>query len=220
MSGATASERTFAICTLADGAERRNVYWRAFSNGPYGLHREVWRLLARGEESTITRADVPHVWRFELVKGQPRLILLAKRVPEDPESLWRIQSRPWEPRLRTGASLRFCGRLNPTTSKDGRRLDLVPARRRAGDLRPIPELVTEWLERELTKAGATLTGLDVESHSIARVIDGGARFGTSEVSGQLRVEDPSRFLERHARGFGGARAFGCGLLLLRRAESS
>ena len=50
--------------------------------------------------------------------------------------------------------------------------------------------------------------------------DGGkpAVFGMLDISGTLEVRDPSTFLASLSRGFGRARAFGCGLMLIRRAK--
>jgi CRISPR system Cascade subunit CasE len=38
-----------------------------------------------------------------------------------------------------------------------------------------------------------------------------------EFAGVLTVRDPARFLAALAQGFGHAKAFGCGLMLIRRA---
>ena len=45
-----------------------------------------------------------------------------------------------------------------------------------------------------------------------------AIFGVLDISGVLIVEDPVRFLAAQAAGFGRARAFGCGLMLIRRVR--
>jgi CRISPR system Cascade subunit CasE len=43
-----------------------------------------------------------------------------------------------------------------------------------------------------------------------------AMFGVVDFGGVLKVQDPPRFLVAVASGFGRARAFGCGLMLIRR----
>jgi CRISPR system Cascade subunit CasE len=43
-------------------------------------------------------------------------------------------------------------------------------------------------------------------------------FGVLDISGVLEVRDPARFLARLIQGFGRARAFGCGLMLIRRVR--
>ena len=46
---------------------------------------------------------------------------------------------------------------------------------------------------------------------------GRPRFGILDLHGKIEVVDPSRFLAQLALGFGRAKAFGCGLMLIRRA---
>jgi CRISPR system Cascade subunit CasE len=43
------------------------------------------------------------------------------------------------------------------------------------------------------------------------------RFSTLDFEGVLVVRDPARFIAKVATGFGPQKAFGCGLMLLRRA---
>ncbi len=43
-------------------------------------------------------------------------------------------------------------------------------------------------------------------------------FATVDLSGEIEVTDPASFLDALGRGFGSARAFGCGLMLIRRAR--
>lgn len=45
------------------------------------------------------------------------------------------------------------------------------------------------------------------------------QFGILDMTGTLEVTDPAAFLARLAHGFGRAKAFGCGLMLIRRAPS-
>lgn len=46
---------------------------------------------------------------------------------------------------------------------------------------------------------------------------GQPQFGILDLRGSLTVTEPATFLAALARGFGRAKAFGCGLMLIRRA---
>ena len=46
---------------------------------------------------------------------------------------------------------------------------------------------------------------------------GGPRFGGIDLEAGLTLTDPAAFLGRLLGGFGRAKAFGCGLMLIRRA---
>ena len=43
------------------------------------------------------------------------------------------------------------------------------------------------------------------------------RFGVLDLEGVIAVTDPALFLPKLVQGFGRAKAFGCGLMLIRRA---
>ena len=58
-----------------------------------------------------------------------------------------------------------------------------------------------------------------ERRQVPREGGGMAVFGVLEFEGVLTVEDPARFLAALTAGFGKARAFGFGLMLIRRARS-
>lgn len=60
---------------------------------------------------------------------------------------------------------------------------------------------------------------DVMGYHVLRIDRRGApaRFGVLDLEGVLEVTDPGVFLSAMRQGFGRAKAFGCGLLLLRRA---
>ena len=87
--------------------------------------------------------------------------------------------------------------------------------------------VRAWLARQGMAHGfAPADGVAVDSYETVRVPrDPGVRqrraealrFGRLDFTGLLTVGDPVRFLAAVASGFGRARAFGCGLMLIRRA---
>jgi CRISPR system Cascade subunit CasE len=68
--------------------------------------------------------------------------------------------------------------------------------------------------------GAPPPALQVTGYRTLRVDHRGpdARLGVLDFEGVLEVRDTKRFLEALGRGFGRAKAFGCGLMLIRRAR--
>ena len=108
--------------------------------------------------------------------------------------------------------------------------------------RLVLETVTHWMMRQGERAGFDvvtgadddLFGLDDEpsaSRPIIRATNytqvqierSGAKgqrpagISIVDITGEIVVTDPARFIEKLARGFGSAKAFGCGLMLIRRA---
>jgi CRISPR system Cascade subunit CasE len=67
---------------------------------------------------------------------------------------------------------------------------------------------------------ASRAAVRVEGYRQHRIVRRGAtpiRFSTLDFEGLLEVSDPPAFLAKVAAGFGPQKAFGCGLMLLRRA---
>jgi CRISPR system Cascade subunit CasE len=87
---------------------------------------------------------------------------------------------------------------------------------------PVP---AAWLKRQGGKAGFTVEAAVVLGYRQLRLRRDGAsgrrgndlRFSTVDLEGALTVTEPSVFLAAIRQGFGKAKAFGCGLMLIRRA---
>ena len=195
---------------------------------PAAAHHLVWSLFADGPER---RRDF--LWR-EQAPG--RFMTLSARPPVNVAGLFDLDSQPFAPVLARGDRLGFMLRANPVVARAtaprhrGKRHDVVmnalhplPREQRAG-ARPDAVLTAgrAWLARQGAAHGfqpegeAAVDGYD--SVVIPRGAGAPARFGVLDISGALAVEDPARFLAALAAGFGRARAFGCGLMLIRRVR--
>ena len=87
----------------------------------------------------------------------------------------------------------------------------------------IREAGTAWLVRKGTAAGFRVdpSQLYIDGYDRVHIPRPDARaviFSTLTFQGVLTVEDPVQFLAAVLRGFGGAKGFGCGLMLIRRAR--
>jgi CRISPR system Cascade subunit CasE len=196
-------------------------------------HRLVWALFADTPER---RRDF--LWR-QTSPGE--FLVLAARPPEDPHALFQIEHKPFAPVLHAGQRLAFNLRVNPVMAearpgKRGKRRDVVtraiaalpaqphPEKRRAERFAAMQAAAGKWLAHQGTQSGfspepqADRLRVDEEDwvqipHSGGRVIS----FLAIGLQGVLTVDNPVKFLTRLACGFGAARAFGCGLMLIRRA---
>jgi CRISPR system Cascade subunit CasE len=190
-------------------------------------HHLVWSLFA----------DVPDrrrdfLWREE---APGRFMTLSSRQPADPHGLFVIESKPFAPTLEAGDRLGFSLRANPVISrqtapgKRGIRHDVVmdalhrlPRDDRA-DERPnaIATAGVAWLGRQGDAHGFVPIGRsNVDGYETVHIprerSQDGIRFGRVDITGTLTVTDPVRFLAALVSGFGRSRAFGCGLMLIRR----
>ena len=192
-------------------------------------HHLVWSLFA---DDPNRRRDF--LWR-EMETGV--FLVLSARPPEDRHGLFEIaEPKPFTPVLEAGDSLRFSLRANPVVRRrhiSRRRsvkhdvvmdaLRSLPEDGRADHrLQAVCEQGHAWLGRQGEKAGFSIRADRVRvdgyhQHCISR--RGGARpmsYSTLDFEGFLTVRDPGSFLAGIARGFGPAKSYGCGLMLIRR----
>ena len=194
-------------------------------------HRLAWSLMPSDAE-----AERDFLWRED---GPGRFMLLAARMPTS-SALFEVEAAAFEPHLVKGDRLQFVLRANPTVARlvPGRRgqrddvvmhaLHALPGRRQGGRDVARPELVMRegaaWLVRRGQRHGfePDLARLAVDGYRLLRIPRAGTaqpiRLGTLDYQGVLTVTDPAAFLSGLSAGFGRARAFGCGLMLIRRAR--
>jgi CRISPR system Cascade subunit CasE len=144
--------------------------------------------------------------------------------------------KPFAPLLEPSDRLGFALRANPVISRQetpgqrGKRHDVVmdALHRGAGERaaqRPdaIVAAGTAWLNRQGAAHGFAPAGaVNVDAYETVRIARESLppiRFGRLDIAGVLTVGDPPRFLAALATGFGRSRAFGCGLMLIRRAPA-
>lgn len=203
--------------------------------GAYGEHQWLWRFFPAIDGS---RRDF--LFRRSDLGSTPRFYVLSRRPPETFGTAWNVQSREFEPRLETGDQLQFDLRANPvvTVSCDGksRRHDVVMQEKKRllqernlarwddwrGEDKPnLYTLVNETCGRWLIERGKRLgyevdeQSLSVEAYQQHRGKKETLRFSKVDFSGTLTVVDPEAFSGALFNGIGHAKAFGCGLLLVR-----
>ncbi len=194
---------------------------------PYRDHQLLWQLF-EGETRDF-------LFRYAPNRGWPGYYVVSDQPPADAAGVWDVAIKPYQPQLAAGELLSFSLRANPVVSRrdgEGRlfRHDVVMDLRKQLEgsgtaLPPMAERVQQagrsWLEKRAEPNGFLVEGgaLRVEGYQQhrARPRKGGEiRFSTLDFSGVLRVTDPERFRHTLLQGLGPAKAFGCGLLLVRR----
>ena len=203
---------------------------------PAHAHRVLWLLF-----QDIPDAERDFLWRDE---GDGRFMLLSRRAPSDPKGLFDIQTKEFTPALEVGDRLSFVLRANPiirldqpetrTTGKGRvtpkrKKVDVVmhalhaiPAGQRAKQRDSIAAQATsQWLVGQGAGAGFSTVGAVITDGytqvGIERRRGRPAGFSAIDVAGVIEVTDAAAFLDKLSRGFGSAKAFGCGLMLIRRA---
>jgi len=199
-------------------------------------HRLIWTAFAG---DTDARRDF--LWRAE---GQGRFHVLSRRMPAAGRFFEEPEVKTFAPALALGDHLSFILRVNATRAraregKPSQRVDIVmdalfglsdDASDRQAARMPVArrEAIT-WMGRQGEKAGFTLA-LDEAAQPDLTVADYSVmalpghrgprkrqpQFGVLDLAGTITVTDPLAFIAQLGLGFGRAKAFGCGLMMIRR----
>ncbi|GJL83254.1 MAG: type I-E CRISPR-associated protein Cas6/Cse3/CasE [marine bacterium B5-7] len=200
--------------------------------GGYREHQILWKLF-----ETAPEAKRDFLYRREDHEGWPVFYLISKRAPTASPDQWHIDTKEYKPVLHNGQKLEFSLRVNPViTRKDASgkssRSDLVmDIKKQTGwqqqppNERPsMPEIIEQagrqWLEQRFEDHGAQLCTIRAEGYRQHRLHRPGKtppiRFSSLDLHGTLSIIDPEQFRKILFEGIGPAKAFGCGLLLVRR----
>ncbi len=197
------------------------------------VHRLIWSLFADGfsrQRDFLWRDDGGEAWR------RRTFLTLSARPPQDRVRLFEVETKLFAPALAPGQRLRFRLRASPSVSvpeAGGRRgkrrdpisvaLNKLPEKGRTQRDNITQEVGRKWLERQGTRNGFILPEgaplrVDGEDHrSLPRDEGRPIRFSVLDFEGVLEVADPVQFLTSLSKGFGRAKSFGCGLMLIRPA---
>lgn len=193
-------------------------------------HRLIWTVFA-GDPA----AKRDFLWREE---GDGRFLVLSQRPPHSADLFEAPDVKPFDPAVRVGDRLAFLLRANATRTVKTNRITQSGKRERSHRdvvmdlLRPTPkeeraearmaaaqQAGQTWLASIGARNGFTTESVTAESYRVLEPPGRRAmpRFGILDLQGVVRIDDPALFLQRLTHGFGRAKAFGCGLMLIRRA---
>ena len=216
--------------TLVDRATEQPELWKSFS-GPYAVHQAVWRLFPHA-----AGAPRDFLYRVETVDGRPQVFTLSPKPPQE-SLIWRRETKELEPKLAAGDRLEIEVRVNPVVCRQKKRHDVVmdlkrsskwkyqPEGERAGENELVQQAMSKWLAARASSAGLRVERVLAEGYRQERFSRPGQNAATKielslcDLQVVAQVVDPSAFLAVWRTGFGPAKGFGCGLMLLRRARS-
>lgn len=204
--------------------------------GAYTAHQLLWRLFPG-----VPKGERPFIFRQEIEEdangkgaGLPRFYVGSACAPEPIEG-FEVQCKPFAPQLAKGERLAFRLRANPSIAKPmgqgrrSKRADVLmdarypfPKGERTSQActQAMDDAAREWLASRAPSWGFHLP-VEPEvgayrQHALPKDKGRPIRFSSVDYEGLLEVTDPGRLIETLAHGVGRAKAFGCGLLMLRR----
>jgi CRISPR system Cascade subunit CasE len=197
-------------------------------------HRVLWLLF-----QDIPDSKRDFLWRDE---GDGRYLILSQRPPTDPLGLFELTSKDFAPDLAVGDKLAYTLRANPVVASKPARKSADQGTRARGQkidvvmqaLHAVPkgerglvrdqiasEAGQSWLASQGGKAGFKLSAPPlIDGYAqipIERKKGRPAGFSVLDFKGALEITDPAAFVAKLTTGFGSAKAFGNGLMLIRRA---
>lgn len=189
-------------------------------------HRLIWSLFGDA-------LDRPRdfLWRAD---GRGRFYTLSARPPLANDLFAPPETKEFAPQLAPGDKLTFTLRANATRSRrigprKSQRVDIVmdllhplnPTERAEKRDTLAQTAAADWVAHQGAAHGFVTDTLTVEGYHTLQPGQGGRKsmtLGVLDLSGTLTVTDPTLFLPALADGFGRAKAWGCGLMLIRRAR--
>jgi CRISPR system Cascade subunit CasE len=208
-------------------------------------HRLLWTLFAEepGDPAApldaSDRTSAAFLWRMTARTGQ--FIVLGPK-PRQTSQWFSVESKPFDVQLHAGQHLQFDLRLNatvnrmvdPARGRAGRKrsdvvMDAIHAAERSDATTERAALrrdlargaVAHWLDRQLQDNGAELlaaddyAGFTLDGYSVLPIGSARGRAGIAQTRGILYVRDPQALRAKMESGFGRAKAWGCGLMLVR-----
>ena len=203
----------------------------------YREHQALWQLFDNDPD-----AKRDFLYRQVIEHGRMKYYVLSKRMPVDKTGIWCVdRPKPYNPCLSAGQKLFFMLRANPiitVNDSDGKkqRHDVVMhEQKRIGykqmlrtERPPLRQLIqescTKWLDMRASVNGfafepdAVIADGYQQHQSPAKNQKWPIRYSTVDLQGILTVTEPDLFRKLLMSGIGKSKAFGCGLLLVRRVK--
>lgn len=185
-------------------------------NNAYEWHRVLWSLFPNMERGT-TAPFMYYMESLNLVKGA-RVLLQSSIMPiTHSDSAYVLATKPFAAHFYVGQRLRYLIHANPTKCiSDAQN---KPKKRNRGKCRvPLIREVEQhdWLKRKLDSA-AIIHAVSIRNHAPV-YFRKGSRAGkivTATFTGAIEVRDSEQMEIKWKNGIGPAKAFGCGLMLIK-----
>ncbi|MBL7999541.1 MAG: type I-E CRISPR-associated protein Cas6/Cse3/CasE [Candidatus Kapabacteria bacterium] len=205
----------------------------------YQLHKLLWNVMSYAPDQ---KRDF--IFRqTSMPDGMPEFLVVSKHQPQSSFGVWDIQCKPYNVNLNNGDVLRYTLRCNPVFTPFDReriqskakstRYDVIASAKRIekekakkenksiaiNNQQLIYDTLLAWLEKRSLKNGFELdkTSFMVERYHYGQDPKSKDKsLSILDVTGYLNITDTDTFLHTLTHGIGHAKAWGCGLMLVKR----
>jgi CRISPR system Cascade subunit CasE len=199
-------------------------------NEGYAAHQFLWELFPGNPQ-----AKRDFLFRSEKKDGWPLYFLLSKQLPVSNSEIFKIETKIFDPNITVGQRLEFNLRANPVIAKhsegmkNSKHHDVwMDAKLQAKEKKLtaketdlfVKKRTAQWVINRSNRNGFVINEneLQVETYQQNRIYKKGVqevRYSTVDYHGILTVSDVDKFKNALFDGVGRAKAFGCGLLLVK-----
>lgn len=180
----------------------------------YSLHQDMWTFFPGLDRNTVGP--------FLYAVVNPKVLMVSSIQPVCPNSLWTLETRPYDPVFDQGQGLMFDLTFCPSFDLNGKKRSYIgyflkPFNAVNGTRgEQVHALIQDWFDRRVERLGFKVKGLEV-TKDINRTIPkpgGSFQFNEIAVSGVLEVLDVDKVRHTIFTGIGREKRNGCGLLLV------
>ncbi|MGB9499444.1 MAG: type I-E CRISPR-associated protein Cas6/Cse3/CasE [Dissulfuribacterales bacterium] len=222
----------FSRVRLQTDMQNSYIMGAMISKDGYFSHQLLWKLFPEDPD-----AQRDFIYRQEYKNGTPVYYLVSKRKPVSVLGLADVETKAYTPAVSQGDHFEFSLRVNPVITRkkgDGKkhkRHDVVmDAKKKLQNIGKPKAMLSEivategamWLSGRAEKKGFFFEkeNLRVDGYHqhcfVKRDKKTEIKFSTIDFQGFLTVSEPDVFVDTLFTGIGRSKAFGCGLLLVRR----
>lgn len=225
------------VRVATEGLERQKLV-SLLSGDAYSNHQLLWRLFGEADQRAFLfrqENEKDQLGAGLEPRGLPLFYVLSDQTPVAVPGLLELETRSFSPVLTAGDRLTFRLRANPTISRKteaGRSVRhdvLMDAKAQCRNLgvdrpdeirRQMDQAAIRWLQVRSENSGFALESVPQVSgyrQHVNKRKGAEIRFSSIDYEGVLHVTDPDSFRDMLYQGLGKSKAFGCGLMMVRRA---
>ena len=235
----------FSRIRIEQGSLAQIELLRILQGNVYAVHQLLWKLFpddpdAKRDFLFRQEFEKEQLAYEETRRGLPLFYVVSHRKPEPVPGLLLVESKEYNPIFKKGMQLQFDLRVNPIVArktegkKNSQKHDVLMDEKSKvkaegiTDKKQIQKRVYATAEKWLVDR-ASLMGITLEKnddgfqlvtsgycqHFLKKKGNTNIRFSSIDFSGLLTVTDPDKLTNVLFTGIGPAKAFGCGLLLVK-----
>jgi len=219
----------FSVIRIPSGSDYFNFLKESDFGDMYHTHQLLWKLFPNDPD-----AERDFLFREQREYNRIYYYLVSEREPDKIFGL-DVQTKEYEPVIKTGDIFSFVLRANPviTRKSEGKKnsvqhdvlMDAKKEARNKGfseeeEYHHVRKKAIGWIENKAPKGGFSIEAEKIgfegyRQYSLSKKNKEQIKFSTVDYYGMLKVNDPETFQRSLFRGIGKKKAFGCGLLLIK-----